>query len=133
MMSNPRRGGGLNRTVWRSCWRCCIGGGADGRSGRFRQRGRRVKSRNQRRSGATAGDGLQPARSPAAAGPGGLWRSGAGGEIRPVPSGQAYLEAAKHGFRRAIVPAANVPKKVPEGANLWCEKAFRRAKRFDDL
>lgn len=36
---------------------------------------------------------------------------GLSGEIRPVPSGQERLrEAAKHGFRRAIVPAANAPK-----------------------
>ena len=41
---------------------------------------------------------------------------GLAGEIRPVPSGQERIsEAAKHGFRRAIVPAANVPKKAPEG------------------
>lgn len=37
---------------------------------------------------------------------------GLAGEIRPVPSGQERItEAAKHGFRRAIVPQANVPKK----------------------
>lgn len=36
---------------------------------------------------------------------------GLAGEIRPVPSGQERLrEAVKHGFRRAIVPKANVPK-----------------------
>ena len=36
---------------------------------------------------------------------------GLAGEIRPVPSGQERIfEAAKHGFRRAIVPKANVPK-----------------------
>ncbi|MFZ5723764.1 MAG: DNA repair protein RadA [Pseudomonadota bacterium] len=36
---------------------------------------------------------------------------GLSGEIRPVPSGQERLrEAAKHGFRRAVVPHANVPK-----------------------
>ena len=36
---------------------------------------------------------------------------GLSGEIRPVPSGQERLrEAAKHGFRKAIVPAGNVPK-----------------------
>jgi DNA repair protein RadA/Sms len=38
---------------------------------------------------------------------------GLSGEIRPVPNGQERLvEAAKHGFRRAIVPKANVPKKL---------------------
>ena len=36
---------------------------------------------------------------------------GLAGEIRPVPSGQERLrEAAKHGFKRAIVPKANAPK-----------------------
>ena len=36
---------------------------------------------------------------------------GLSGEIRPVPSGQERLrEAAKHGFTRAIVPKANIPK-----------------------
>jgi DNA repair protein RadA/Sms len=36
---------------------------------------------------------------------------GLGGELRPVQSAQARLsEAAKHGFQRAIVPKANVPK-----------------------
>lgn len=40
---------------------------------------------------------------------------GLAGEIRPVPGGQERLqEAAKHGFTRAIVPKANVPKtKIP--------------------
>jgi DNA repair protein RadA/Sms len=36
---------------------------------------------------------------------------GLSGEIRPVPNGQERIrEAAKHGFRRAIVPRANVPR-----------------------
>ena len=40
---------------------------------------------------------------------------GLAGEIRPVQGGQERLqEAAKHGFTRAIVPRANVPKtKIP--------------------
>lgn len=39
---------------------------------------------------------------------------GLSGEIRPVPSGQERIkEAAKHGFKRAIVPKANVPKIKP--------------------
>ena len=38
---------------------------------------------------------------------------GLAGEIRPVPSGQERIsEAAKHGFKRAIVPYANAPKKA---------------------
>jgi len=41
---------------------------------------------------------------------------GLAGEIRPVPGGQERLaEAAKHGFKRAIVPRANVPKKAIAG------------------
>ncbi len=41
---------------------------------------------------------------------------GLSGEIRPVPSGQERIvEAAKHGFTRAIVPRANAPKRAPEG------------------
>ena len=37
---------------------------------------------------------------------------GLSGEVRPVASGQERLaEAAKHGFRRAIVPKGNAPKK----------------------
>jgi DNA repair protein RadA/Sms len=41
---------------------------------------------------------------------------GLSGEIRPVPSGQERLhEAAKHGFRRAIVPRGNQPKQAPAG------------------
>src|SRR5699024_7613640 len=36
---------------------------------------------------------------------------GLAGEIRPVPGGEERLaEAAKHGFTRAVVPQANVPK-----------------------
>ncbi|MCX2956904.1 MAG: DNA repair protein RadA, partial [Candidatus Regiella insecticola] len=42
---------------------------------------------------------------------------GLAGEIRPVPNGQERIsEAAKHGFKRAIVPYANIPKK--EVANM---------------
>ncbi|MGC3875265.1 DNA repair protein RadA [Halomonas sp. GXIMD04776] len=41
---------------------------------------------------------------------------GLSGEIRPVPSGQERIvEAAKHGFTRAIVPRANAPKSSPAG------------------
>ncbi|SDB51245.1 DNA repair protein RadA/Sms [Pseudidiomarina indica] len=41
---------------------------------------------------------------------------GLSGEIRPVPNGQARLqEAAKHGFRKAIVPLANCPKEPIAG------------------
>jgi DNA repair protein RadA/Sms len=38
------------------------------------------------------------------------------GEIRPVPYGEERLrEAAKHGFRRAILPFANAPRQAPAG------------------
>ncbi|EXJ10357.1 DNA repair protein RadA [Nitrincola nitratireducens] len=41
---------------------------------------------------------------------------GLSGEIRPVPNGQERIrEAAKHGFKRAIVPKANVPKEPIAG------------------
>ena len=41
---------------------------------------------------------------------------GLSGEIRPVPSGQERLaEAAKHGFSRALVPRANMPKHAVPG------------------
>jgi DNA repair protein RadA/Sms len=41
---------------------------------------------------------------------------GLAGEVRPVPYGEERLrEAAKHGFERAIVPAANVPRKPIDG------------------
>jgi DNA repair protein RadA/Sms len=41
---------------------------------------------------------------------------GLAGEVRPVPFGEERLrEAAKHGFTRAVVPAANVPKAGIEG------------------
>ena len=41
---------------------------------------------------------------------------GLAGEIRPVPFGEERVrEAAKHGFKTALVPAANAPKKAPEG------------------
>ncbi|KXS39945.1 MAG: DNA repair protein RadA/Sm [Halomonadaceae bacterium T82-2] len=41
---------------------------------------------------------------------------GLSGEIRPVPSGQERIvEAAKHGFTRAIVPRGNAPRQSPEG------------------
>ena len=41
---------------------------------------------------------------------------GLSGEIRPVPNGQERLkEAAKHGFKIAIVPKANKPKQPIDG------------------
>ena len=44
---------------------------------------------------------------------------GLAGEIRPVPFGEERLrEAAKHGFKLAVVPEANVPKRPPEGMSV---------------
>jgi len=46
---------------------------------------------------------------------------GLAGEIRPVPNGQERLkEAAKHGFKTAIIPKANKPRKGEsiEGLNI---------------
>ncbi|HFE31998.1 MAG TPA: DNA repair protein RadA, partial [Gammaproteobacteria bacterium] len=53
---------------------------------------------------------------------------GLSGEIRPVPSGQERLyEAAKHGFRRAIVPLANAPRKKPKGMEVVGVKTLAEA------
>ncbi len=44
---------------------------------------------------------------------------GLAGEIRPVPFGEERVrEAAKHGFKAALVPEANVPKKPPDGMRI---------------
>jgi DNA repair protein RadA/Sms len=44
---------------------------------------------------------------------------GLAGEIRPVPSGQERLrEAAKHGFKKAIVPIANAPAEAISGMEI---------------
>ncbi|MFC1524593.1 DNA repair protein RadA [Thermodesulfobacteriota bacterium] len=44
---------------------------------------------------------------------------GLAGEIRPVPGGQERLrEAVKHGFRKAIIPAANAPKSGLKGIEI---------------
>lgn len=41
---------------------------------------------------------------------------GLSGEIRPVPNGQERLrEAAKHGFKKAIIPGANRPRQSIDG------------------
>ncbi len=41
------------------------------------------------------------------------------GEIRPVPNGQERLrEAAKHGFKRAVVPGPNLPKHPIQGLQI---------------
>ncbi|MQX52872.1 DNA repair protein RadA [Alcanivorax sediminis] len=44
---------------------------------------------------------------------------GLSGEIRPVPQGQERLyEAVKHGFKKAIVPKANLPRNLPDGVEV---------------
>lgn len=53
---------------------------------------------------------------------------GLSGELRPVPNGQERLrEAAKHGFRIAIVPEANVPRGQVEGLRVVGVKTLSQA------
>lgn len=53
---------------------------------------------------------------------------GLAGEIRPVPNGQERLrEAAKHGFKRAIVPAGNAPKEPIKGLHVVVVKHLAEA------
>jgi DNA repair protein RadA/Sms len=60
---------------------------------------------------------------------------GLAGEIRPVPSGQERLmEAFKHGFTKAIVPMANMPKGGVEGMQIHGVKKLSDAiSAFDEL
>ncbi|MGQ0428803.1 MAG: DNA repair protein RadA [Gammaproteobacteria bacterium] len=54
--------------------------------------------------------------------------SGLTGEVRPVPYGEERLrEAAKHGFRRAIVPRANAPRHPVEGIAVTAVAGIREA------
>lgn len=56
---------------------------------------------------------------------------GLAGEIRPVINGQERLqEALKHGFKRAIVPYANAPKKVMNGLTVYPVKHLQEALTF---
>jgi DNA repair protein RadA/Sms len=56
---------------------------------------------------------------------------GLAGEIRPVQSGEARLkEAAKHGFKRAIVAQANVPKHSIEGMEVIGVQRLQEALNF---
>jgi DNA repair protein RadA/Sms len=53
---------------------------------------------------------------------------GLSGEIRPVPSGHERLrEAAKHGFKRAIVPFANAPRDRNMGIEIVAVKNLQEA------
>ena len=60
---------------------------------------------------------------------------GLGGEIRPVPSGQERIsEAAKHGFKRAIVPLGNKPKSAVDNMQVYTVKKLADALNvLDDL
>ena len=60
---------------------------------------------------------------------------GLGGEIRPVPSGQERIsEAAKHGFKRAIVPFGNRPKnKLPDMQVFTVKKLSEALSILDDF
>lgn len=53
---------------------------------------------------------------------------GLAGEIRPVQSGQERLrEAAKHGYKRAIVPYGNLGKKIPPELEVFAVKDLPEA------
>jgi DNA repair protein RadA/Sms len=53
---------------------------------------------------------------------------GLSGEIRPVPSGQERLaEAAKHGFKRAIVPKGNAPRGAVKGMQVLAVSRLQEA------
>lgn len=59
---------------------------------------------------------------------------GLSGEIRPVPGGEERLaEAAKHGFKRAIVPAANAPRKGKKIGDMQVVGVQRMADVLDAL
>ncbi len=53
---------------------------------------------------------------------------GLAGEIRPVPNGQQRLrEAAKLGFKRALIPAANAPRGRIEGMEISAVSRYAEA------
>jgi DNA repair protein RadA/Sms len=53
---------------------------------------------------------------------------GLSGETRPVPQGQERLqEAAKHGFRQAIIPSGNKPRQAIEGMKVDAVGSLREA------
>lgn len=53
---------------------------------------------------------------------------GLAGEVRPVPNGEERLrEAVKHGYKQAIVPAGNAPKKGIAGLQINQVKTLREA------
>lgn len=53
---------------------------------------------------------------------------GLAGEIRPVPNGEERLrEAAKHGFKQAILPRANLPRRVSRAIEMELRGVTRLA------
>ncbi len=60
---------------------------------------------------------------------------GLAGEIRPVPGGQERIkEAAKHGFKTAIVPQGNASKKTIEGMKTIAVQTLKDAiENFDAI
>nr|MBA3492564.1 DNA repair protein RadA [Gammaproteobacteria bacterium] len=53
---------------------------------------------------------------------------GLSGELRPVPNGNERLrEAAKHGFRRALVPKANAPRREMAGFEITAPERLEAA------
>jgi len=53
---------------------------------------------------------------------------GLSGEIRPVPSGQERLfEAAKHGFKKAVIPSANMPRGGVPGMEIHAINSLEQA------
>jgi len=53
---------------------------------------------------------------------------GLSGEIRPVANGHARLnDAAKHGFKKAVIPKGNAPKKAIEGLEIHAVSTLSEA------
>jgi DNA repair protein RadA/Sms len=53
---------------------------------------------------------------------------GLNGEVRPVANGDERLrEAAKQGFRHALVPAPNAPRSPPDGMEVTPVRTLREA------
>lgn len=66
--------------------------------------------------------------SPVAAGTFSFGEIGLAGEVRPVKFGtERIAEAAKQGFRRAIVPAGNRPRRAPAGIEIVCVTELEEA------
>ena len=59
---------------------------------------------------------------------------GLSGEIRPLPFGQERIkEAAKHGFKKAIVPAGNAPREKIPGMEVIAVKKLHEALSAIDI